>query len=186
MIRVPCIYLLFLIIPFLWGLYSLFCLLYHVWPLLSWCVLLSSVSVPIHLFSPALSLSTLFLPQACKETLPLWALLISLASPVLLNILKAWEDSGYYYVTNEEPEKSLCPRSAQWGPCWLLFIAVGPWPAQPSLWAHWQCLFWLLWLDLRIPRGKPGDWRSSVLACLWAHVHHCSTSMCTLPHPFYC
>lgn len=60
----------------------------------------------MYLFSPALSHSTFFLPQACKETLPLPAVLIPLASPVLLNILKASEDSGYSYVPSEGPAKS--------------------------------------------------------------------------------
>lgn len=94
------------------------------------------------------------------------------ADPAFANLLKVWEDSDCSYVPGEGPaKKHQCPRSAQHGPCWLLFIAVGPQPGRPRRWAHWQCLFWLLRMDEGSPWGKPGDWKSSVPACLCVHTY---------------
>lgn len=63
------------------------------------------------------------------------ALLIPLASPTVLNILKTLEDSGYCYVPSEEPAKSLSVPGQLGGdpagPCLLLLAPGQPSPAQP-------------------------------------------------------
>lgn len=62
------------------------------------------------------------------------SLLIPLASGVILNILKTWEESGYCYVPSEEPAKSLSvPGLLSGDPassCLLLLASGQPSPAR--------------------------------------------------------
>ena len=120
--------------------------LWSLWPLL--CLMtLMPLMIPMTLTTlmtlvTIMALESLGIRMPVWSWCPLWPLIVILSTLVFLILLPSSLWKSQYSV---------------WSSHDLFWSSWPPWPSQ-SLWSLWPLWFWLVWMQIKIDRGRSQTW----------------------------